>query len=55
MLACVVYLAIAAPCRKFICKDPVDSADPEVCAEIIKNSPSDWVEYVGKCGISNVS
>lgn len=47
---CALVLVSAAPCRHFICKDPVDPQNPEVCAEIVKKSPSQWLEYVGKCG-----
>lgn len=46
-----IALADAVPCRQFVCKDPVDPANLEVCAEIEKKSSTLWIEYVGKCGI----
>jgi len=42
------------PCRKFKCKNPVDPANPDICAELVKNSETDWVEYVGSCGIFSI-
>jgi len=41
-------------CREFICKNPVDPNNPQICAHINKTNSQQWTEYVGTCPANNI-
>eukprot|EP00831_Metopus_contortus_P046990 TRINITY_DN377_c0_g1_i4.p1 TRINITY_DN377_c0_g1~~TRINITY_DN377_c0_g1_i4.p1 ORF type:complete len:348 (-),score=39.09 TRINITY_DN377_c0_g1_i4:32-1075(-) len=45
-----VYKRQVSTQSTWVCKNPVDPQNLDVCAKVVKNSDTDWTTYVGDCG-----
>lgn len=49
LLSFLAFSFAMNPCRKFVCRDPADPQNADICGLIVKKSSTDWTEYVGSC------